>query len=83
MLLRLRCTDAGTPGPKKKLVEKANPIGPRNTELITKFENYLFTQIGKKRITKYILELEKIAEWLDMDKATRDDIEKLVRSRIY
>jgi len=65
----------------KKLVAKSNPITKRNSELISKFEDYGFTiSLSKKRITKYVYSLRKLAEWLDkdFDQATKEDIEKLV-----
>ena len=39
----------------KRLVAKSNPITERNSEYISKFEDYGFTTgLSKKRITKYV-----------------------------
>ena len=47
----------------KRLVAKSNPITKRNSELISKFEDYGFTiSLSKKRITKYVYSLRKLAE---------------------
>jgi len=65
----------------KRLVAKSNPITKRNSEVISKFEDYGFTiSLSKKRITKYVYSLRKLAEWLDKDfeQATKEDIENLV-----
>ena len=51
----------------RKLIAKANPISKRNSDMIFKFENFCYGSIGKKRITKYVLSLKKLAEWLDKD----------------
>jgi len=47
----------------KKLVSKSNPITIRNSELISKFEDFGFTSgLSKKIITKYVHNLRKLAE---------------------
>ncbi len=52
----------------KRLVAKSNPITERNSELISKFEDFGFaTGLSKLRITKYFYSLRKLAEWLDKD----------------
>ena len=52
----------------KRLVAKNNPITKRNSELISKIEDYGFTiSLTKKRNTKYVYSLRKLAEWLDKD----------------
>jgi len=64
------------------LVEFRNPISTRNSELIKRFEDYCFSEgLSEARVVKYLQSLRKIAEWLgkDFDKATKEDIERLVK----
>lgn len=66
----------------ERLIDLCNPISPRNSDMIKRFEDYCFSEgLSKARITKYVLTLRKIAEWLkkDFDEAGREDIERLVR----
>jgi len=56
-------------------------ISPRNKQLIEKFCNDCFAQgIKAGRVQKYAYILRKVAEWLgkDFDKATEDDLKRVV-----
>ncbi len=67
----------------KRLIARGNPISEHNSEIIDMFEDYCFTQgLSKKRITKYVFSLKKLAEWLDVDfnQASKEDIKNLVNS---
>lgn len=62
-------------------VQAANPITPRNAELIQQFEHAIFAEgLSDGRVTKYVLTLRKLAKWLgkDFDSVTKQDIEDLV-----
>ena len=59
----------------------SSDISAKNKNLIEKFGNFCFaSSIGKPRVIKYTWTLKKLALWLkkDFDKATKDDIEKVV-----
>ncbi|MCW4040765.1 MAG: phage integrase N-terminal SAM-like domain-containing protein [Candidatus Bathyarchaeota archaeon] len=62
-------------------VQAANPITPRNAELIQQFEHAIFAEgLSTGRVTKYVLTLRKLAKWLgkNFDAAKKQDIENLV-----
>jgi len=65
-----------------KRVEKSlKTLSKRNFELISNFENYLFSMgISVPRVVKYIYMVKNIAKFLgkDLDKADKKDIEKIV-----
>ena len=60
---------------------RSSKITELNKKLIEKFYNFCYANgIGKPRIIKYVRTLRQLAEWLkkDFDKATKQDIEKVV-----
>ena len=62
---------------------KSSSISNKNKAIIEKFGNNCFaTGIGKPRVIKYVQTLKTLALWLkkDLEKATREDIEKVVTS---
>jgi integrase/recombinase XerD len=62
-------------------VQAANPITPRNAELIQQFEHSIVAEgLSTGRVTKYVLTLRKLAKWLekDFDTVTKQDIEDLI-----
>lgn len=62
---------------------KSSKISDKNKAIIEKFGNNCFaTGIGKPRVIKYVQTLKTLALWLkkDLEKATREDIEKIVTS---
>ena len=59
----------------------SSKITELNKKLIEKFYNFCYANgIGKPRVIKYVRTLRQLAEWLkkDFDKATKQDIEKVV-----
>ena len=67
----------------ERLASKSNPITAKNSRLITKFEDYCVSAgLSKVRVTKYLLTLKKLAEWLDkdFDAAGKEDLERLVNA---
>jgi len=65
----------------ERLVSLSNPISAKNSELIKRFEDYCFSEgLSKGRAAKYVFTLRKLSERLDkdFDKASKEDIEKLV-----
>jgi len=68
-----------------RLLRQSN-ISQRNKQLIEKFCNDCFAQgITAGRVQKYAYILRKIAEWLgkDFDKATEEDLKRVVAIIIY
>ena len=62
---------------------KSSKISDNNKAIIEKFGNNCFaTGIGKPRVIKYVQTLKTLALWLkkDLEKATKEDIEKIVTS---
>ena len=60
---------------------RASKITEQNKRLIENFYNFCYANgIGKPRVIKYVRTLRQLAEWLkkDFDKATKQDIEKVV-----
>lgn len=63
------------------MVREPNPVSERNAELIESFEQSGIAEgLSKARVSKYVLALRKLANWLgkDFDKANRKDIQWLV-----
>jgi len=64
-----------------KNIENATTITPRNKELIIEFKNDLYAEnLSKARVLYYLNRLKRLAELLgmDFDKATQQDLKKLM-----
>ena len=67
----------------ERKLKKRNPISARNSEILSEFERYCAALgMSKARIAKYMISLRIVAERLgkDFDRASRRDIERVVRS---